>query len=446
MDADGGPEISVTTLDPSHPVLLYSLPRRLRTTCVFKRGVDVDPTAISAGSKIRLQFYVNFMNAVNGDVFPVPEGFLKRQHQLNPDVLWLAQGDQQSNQSDFESTIEDFFSVKQSHKLDPKMPRFTLESLTWRNSTNGGIVRFEATITAATAGKLMGLDIVPLHVAFRSVLADPKCSDYSPECPKSDQPLIDWSGCVWKMPPPTYVCLPHKECSADLQLSTQSDASDMRVTVGHRGETNFTVKFLLSNLGPTKSEGVRVELRALGLPTNSTQLGVRTHITCVTVKDPKTESVLAISGRNSNEGRWSVSIAPNEAAALISARQGNTLYYQQNVLIVVNLVLSGLTKTWFGDRDGAGEYFPRNLSNPGLQAKVLASIADPQLANNVAEINFTVVYKPKVRINAASAPPAIVDGRKNKPYLNCKSKYATTFTLIIAHLNCNLVNYLFVYG
>ncbi|VDD78794.1 unnamed protein product [Mesocestoides corti] len=259
----------------------------------------------------------------------------------------------------------------------------------------------------------MALDSLPLHVAFRSVLADSQCSRYTEMCPKNNQHQIDWSGCIWKMTPPRYFCPPHPKCSADLQVSINGGASShVPVQFGRREDANKTLTFNLRNNGPSKSEGVRIELSSLGWPKSASQPGLRVQINRIQLRVASTGALVA-SNEHSLD-RWSVSISSNGAAALIIARQGTVIYPDQELLIVADIFVAGLTTLRHEDQEDDVEAGGR-IPSPRLQANVSAVVADPSQETNLASVTFDVVYKPLLRINPGIAPSALVDDRKDPP-------------------------------
>ncbi|VDM31502.1 unnamed protein product [Hydatigera taeniaeformis] len=426
IDSDGGPEIAVTTLDPKVPVLIYSLPLRLRAKCAFRAHPLVTPTSIRKGDLVTLKITINFIDSVNDKPFPASASFLNRLDQINPDVLWLERYEYlsgQQNQSDF---LTELLVGRESSKLDPSQPRFSLEELSSARVSDLGVVTLKAKLLAQEDARHMDLDMVPLHVAFRSILVNPHCYQYTQLCPKTAQPSIDWSDCVWKMPPPTYICPPHPKCSADLQVSINGGGkSHIPVQFGRREDANQTMVFVVRNNGPTKSEGVRVVLRTIGWPKNASQPGFRVLINSVQLRDAGTGAFLASNDRSTD--RWSVSLSSNGAAALITAQQGTILYPDQEIMITVDTFLAGLAPKRYEEESERMESMEEGegrsrLSNPGLLANISAAVGDPSGETNIATGIFDVVYKPQVRINPGAAPPALVDARKEPPHLSAATK------------------------
>ncbi|VDK35384.1 unnamed protein product [Taenia asiatica] len=421
VDSDGGPEIAVTTLDPKVPVMIYSLPLRLRAKCVFRAHPPVTSTSVRKGDLVTLRITINFFDSVNDKPFPAPASFHTRSHQINPDVLWLERYDYLTghlNQSDF---LTELLVDRESSKLDPSQPRFALDEISDGPVSSDGIVTLKAKLLAQEDARYMDLDTVPLHVAFRSILADPQCNQYTRLCPKIAQPSIDWSDCIWKMPPPTYLCPPHPKCSADLQVSINGGGkSHIPVQFGRREDANQTMIFVVRNNGPTKSEGVRVLLRTIGWPKNASQPGLRVLINSVHLRDAATGAFLASNDRSTD--RWSVSLPSSGAAALITARRGTVLYPDQELMVTVGTFLAGLAPKRYEEDARMGnreeDEDRSRLSNPGLLANVSATVGDPSGETNIATGIFDVVYKPQLRINPGAALPALVDTRKEPPHLS----------------------------
>ncbi|KAL5970629.1 Integrin alpha-V [Taenia solium] len=425
VDSDGGPEIAVTTLDPKVPVMIYSLPLRLRAKCVFRAHPPVTSTSVRKGDLVTLRITINFFDSVNDKPFPAPASFHTRSHQINPDVRWLERYDYLTghlNQSDF---LTELLVNRESSKLDPSQPRFTLDEISDVSVSSDGIVTLKAKLLAQEDARYMDLDTVPLHVAFRSILADPQCNQYTRLCPKIAQPSIDWSDCIWKMPPPTYLCPPHPKCSADLQVSINGGGkSHIPVQFGRREDANQTMIFVVRNNGPTKSEGVRVLLRTIGWPKNASQPGLRVLINNVHLRDAATGAFLASNDRSTD--RWSVSLPSSGTAALITAQRGTVLYPDQELMVTVGTFLAGLAPKRYEEDERMGnreeDEDRSRLSNPGLLANVSATVGDPSGETNIATGIFDVVYKPQLRINPGAALPALVDARKEPPHLSAATK------------------------
>ncbi|KAL5108344.1 Integrin alpha-V [Taenia crassiceps] len=426
VDSDGGPELAVTTLDPKVPIMMYSLPLRLRAKCAFRAHPLVTSTSVRKGDPVTLKITINFIDSVNNKPFLVPASFHTRSHQISPDVLWLERYDYLNghlNQSDF---LTELLVGKESFKLDPSQPRFTLKEISHARVSSDGIVTLKAKLLAQEDARYMELDTVPLHVAFRSILADPQCNQYTKLCPKIAQPSIDWSDCIWKMPPPKYLCPPHPKCSADLQVSINGGGkSHIPVQFGRWEDANQTMMFVVRNNGPTKSEGVRVLLRTIGWPKNASQPGLRVLINSVYLRDAATGAFLASNERSTD--RWSVSLSSSGAAALIAAQQGTVLYPDQELAVTVDTFLTGLAPKRYeeedermGDREEDGGR--SRLSNPGLLVNVSATVRDPSGETNIATGIFDVVYKPQLRINPGAALPALVDARKEPLHLSTATK------------------------
>ncbi|KAM7534998.1 hypothetical protein Aperf_G00000099692 [Anoplocephala perfoliata] len=420
IDSDGGPELTVTTLDPKIPLILYSLPPRLRAICTSRSQPRVTANQIRKGDIITVRFTVNFIDSVTGKPFPAPSNFESRSCQMNPDILWLERYDYISkhpNESDFLSEI---LSIKESFKIDPAKPRFSVEEVSVVRVSSSGSVTVNTKLQAQEDAQYMELDTIPLHVAFRSVLADPQCDGYTRNCPKSVQPLIDWSDCVWKLPPPSYLCPPHPKCSANLQISINGGGdSHTPVQFGRREDVNQTLMFVLRNNGPTRSEGVRVLIKALGWPKNGTQPGIRVLINNVQVRDVATGILVASSDRPSTQ--WSISLPSDRAAALITAQQDTAINPDQELFIIINTFLSGLASTRYNETGELEEEMSK-VPSPGLLANVSAVIEDPSMETNIATSTFDITYKPQVRINPGAAPPALVDERKEPPHLTGSTK------------------------
>lgn len=402
--------------------MIYSLPLRLRAKCAFRAHPLVTSTSVRKGDLVTLKITINFIDSVSGKSFPAPASFHTRSHQINPDVLWLERYDYLNghlNQSDF---LTELLVSRESFKLDLSQPRFTLEEISDARVSNNGIVTLKVKLLAQEDARYMDLDTVPLHVAFRSILADPQCNQYTRLCPKIAQPSIDWSDCIWKMPPPKYLCPPHLKCSADLQVSINGGGkSHTPVQFGRREDANQTMIFVVRNNGPTKSEGVRVLLRATGWPKNDSEPGLRVLINSVHLRDAATGAFLASNERSTD--RWSVSLPSSGAAALITAQQGTVLYPDQELMITVDTFLAGLTPKRYEEEDEGMEDKERDedrsrLSNPGLLANVSATVGDPSGETNIATGILDVVYKPQLRINPGAALPALVDARKEPPRLS----------------------------
>ncbi|EUB60996.1 Protein DPCD [Echinococcus granulosus] len=425
IDSDGGPEMAVTTLDPKVPVLIYSLPRRLRAKCAFRAHPLVTSTSVRKGDLVTLKITINFIDPVNDKPFPAPASFQSRSHQINPDVLWLQRYDYLNghpNQSDF---LTELLLGRESFRLDPSQPRFTLEEISDTRVSDNGIVILKAKLLVQEDARYMDLDTVPLHVAFRSILADPQCNQYTRLCPKIAQPSIDWSDCIWKMPPPAYLCPPHPKCSADLQVSINGGGkSHIPVQFGRREDANQTMMFVLRNNGPTKSEGVRVLLRTIGWPKNASRPGLRILVNSVHLRDAATGAFLASNDRST--GRWSVSLPSNGAAALITAQQGTVLYPDQELTITVDIFLAGLAPKRYEEEgeiiEKGKEEDKHRLPSPGILANVSAAVGDPSGETNIATGIFDVIYKPQLRINPGAAPPALVDARKAPPHLSAATR------------------------
>lgn len=429
IDSDGGPELAVTTMEPKVPVLIYSLPLRLRARCSIKARPHLSSTSIRKGDLITLQFIINLIDSVTNKPFPVPSTFQTRFHQISPDVLWLERHDFLNAHLNTSDYVAELLMGKKSFRLDPSQPRFVLEDISNVRVSNGGSATLNAKLRAQEDGRYMDLDIVPLHVAFRSVLDDPQCDTYTKLCPKSTQPIIDWSDCIWKMPPPNYLCPPHPKCSADLQISINGGGdSHSPIEFGRREDANQTLMFMLRNNGPTKSEGVRVLLHTIGWPSSASQPGFRVLINSVKLRGAATGALLASSQRSTD--RWSVSLPSDGGAALITAQKGTVLYPDEELFISVDIFLSGLSSSLFdGDEkdEGVGdeeerEENMRRLPSPGILANVTAAVWDPSRETNIATLTFDIIYKPHLRINPGAAPPALVDERKEPPHLSGKPK------------------------
>ncbi|KAM3177966.1 hypothetical protein ACTXT7_003504 [Hymenolepis weldensis] len=421
IDSDGGPELVVTTLDPKVPFLLYSLPLRLRAKCVSRFRPRVTANQIRKGDIITVRFTVNFIDSISGKPFPAPSSFKSRSYQVNPDILWLERYDflnKYPNASDF---LNELLFIKESFKLDPAKPRFSLVEISDIRVSISGSVSADAKLQAQEDAQFMELDTIPLHVAFRSILADSQCDRYTQSCPKSIQPLIDWSDCVWKLPPPTYLCPPHPKCSANLQISINGGSdSHSPVQFGRREDANQTLTFVLRNNGPTRSEGVRVLLKALGWPKNETQPGFRVLINKVELRDAATGVLLATSDRPTSQ--WSINLPSIGAAALITSQQGTAIDPDQELFIIVNTFLSGLAPVRYEDEKSDDSDEISKITSPGILANVSSVMEDPTMVTNVAVSIFDVIYKPQIRINPGAAPPTLVDERKEPPHLTSSTK------------------------
>ncbi|VDO00379.1 unnamed protein product, partial [Rodentolepis nana] len=417
VDSDGGPELAVTTFDPKVPLLLYSLPLRLRARCSSRFQPRITANQIRKGDIITVRFTANFIDSINGKSFPAPSNFKARSYQVNPDILWLERYDFLSKYPNSTDFLNELLFIKQSFKLDPAKPRFTLKEMSDIRVSSSGSVSANVKLLAQEDAQFMELDTIPLHVAFRSVLPDSQCAGYTQSCPKSTQPLIDWSDCVWKLPPPTYLCPPHPKCSANLQISINGGAdSHTPVQFGRREDVNQTLMFVLRNNGPTRSEGIRVLLKTLGWPKNETQLGIRVLINKVQLKDASTGVLLATSDRPTS--RWSINLPNNGAAALITSQQDTAIDPDQQLFIIVDTFLSGLAPARYEDEKSEDSEEIDKFTSPGIVANVSSVIEDPTLETNVAISIFDVAYKPQIRINPGAAPPALVDERKEPPHLS----------------------------
>ncbi|KAL7060937.1 hypothetical protein AAHC03_010120 [Spirometra sp. Aus1] len=463
IDRDGGPELVVTSLDPATPFHLFSMPRRLFARCQVSLQPKMIAQSAAPGAKLKATFVVRLLDPASRAFVPLPKNFLSastgRTHQINPDVFWqehISQVKQLSEQggSNTSAIVEAFFASNmggggggaQMQNLDTRLELDDASIIA--TAAGNGAMRVQVGLRTRISGEQMKLDRIPLKIAYRYPLSDPRCSSYSVEggnCGKSEQPLVDWSACSYTFPVVQPICAPFPRCEADLSVggkwvdvaaensSSSTASSDGNVTLvkipyGAAGVFSRKLQLTIRNNGPTKSSDVRIELRALGWPQNDTTPGIRGKFVSIKLKNPRTGALLAVYGAEDGRPspsargrpsryRWSVSVSSNEAAALITSKADTWLYADEEVLLEVGLFLSGMQR---GQLPPDAETAQGNLPSPGIQANVSSS-SDAQPSNNVATVLYQIVYKPNIVIGAGEAVPTLVDDRKKAPKLRVGS-------------------------
>ncbi|VDL88863.1 unnamed protein product [Schistocephalus solidus] len=459
IDRDGGPEMVVTSLDSASPFYLFSMPRRLVARCMVSLPPKTFVESTTVGAKFTATFLVRLLDPATRAFVPLPKNFLSassgRTHQINPDVLWqerLSQVKRLSEQkeSNTSAIIEAFFASNMGAggaQVQNLETRLELDDAPISATPAGNnAMQVKVGFRTRISGEQMELNLVPLKIAYRYHLSDPRCSSYSTDggnCGKGEQPLVDWSACLYTFPVGKPICAPSAPCEADLsvlgrwvdvaaQNSSTTNANIDNVTLvkipyGAAGTFNRKLELTIRNNGPTKSSSVRVELRALGWPQNDTIPGIRGKFVSIKVRNPKNGALLAIYGAGGSRvppptrgrplrPRWSIAVSSNEAAALITSKADTWLYTNEEVLLEVGFFLSGLGRVQ--DQLSSDAVIAQgNLPSPGIQANVSSTTSDAQPSNNVATVLYQIVYKPNIVIGAGEALPTLVDDRKHAPKL-----------------------------
>ncbi|KAF5399372.1 hypothetical protein PHET_07308 [Paragonimus heterotremus] len=443
VDADGAPELLITSLRPGVPPYIFTMPLRLKAQCQFSLSPVYTLAPFQAGTTIPVSILVRIFDPRTNEWLRIPEGLLSstnRLHQINPDIVWQARYLRDGNNSAVEDPAEVFFTSQRDGRMDSSKPRFQLlpDSLQLvPGQQDAKQMRVKFNLQALYGVQMMDFVDVPHKVAYRSLsVADGCVATDAQSCSKAQQPLVDWSQCEAELKLVKHVCIPAPECESDLELKRDDDASTsvspLLLEWGKPREQHQTLRVRLTNRGPTKANGVRLQIRVTGRLPVSPQMGLNVYITNIEVLQPEKAAKLSEKISLRRTRRWIVNTAQDDVAALITARSHNWMYPNESIVIILSLFV-GLTEgTESQQTELVGTLM--KLANkgdqsfhPGVQIKVLSATNDVFPENDQLFTPFRLVYKPQIEISAGQQPSNLIDSRK-EPTLMDQREWFVFFT------------------
>ncbi|CAL8079777.1 unnamed protein product [Calicophoron daubneyi] len=442
IDSDGCPELVVTSLRPNTAPYIFTMPKRLRAQCQVSVPPAFSLTPFQTGTTVPVSISVRLFDLQTLEWMKIPEGLasgVARIHQINPDVLWQAKNS--GNKSDILNgnatlvdDVDSFFISTTYGEMDPSKPRFRLVEQTPIHvdlSAGGDQMTVKFKLQAVYGAQSMDLVSVPLRVAYRSLLKPSTCLGFDTNerlCIKSQQPLIDWSLCESPIRLAQHICVPEPECKADLALETlvinETDHPAEKTGVlefGSSKSRHQVAQFRLTNNGPTKTAGIRVQIRANGRVKGEPPVGVKLHVTEVTANRANPHDRSSSAGNPRSKKDWVVNIAEDGSAAVISSRSHQWLYANESVDLRVSTFVEGLSATHPDSRPNElSEDQLKKLSAleniaPGLHVRAISASTDVVDGNDELTMPYKVLYKPRIEISAGAQPLTIIDGRKEAP-------------------------------
>ncbi|KAA3676840.1 uncharacterized protein DEA37_0012409 [Paragonimus westermani] len=434
VDADGAPELLITSLRPGVPPYIFTMPLRLKAQCQFSLSPIYTLAPFQAGTTIPVSILVRIFNPRTNEWLRIPEGLLSstnRLHQINPDIVWQERYWGDANNTVVEDPAEVFFTSQRDGRMDSSKPRFQLLPGSLQlvpGQQDGKQMRVKFALQALYGVQMMDFVDVPHKVAYRSLpVVDGCAANYVHSCSKAQQPLLDWSQCEAELKLVKHVCIPAPECESDLELTRDDNASTstspLLLEWGRPREQHQILRVKLTNRGPTKATGVRLQIKITGRLPGSPQMGLNAYITNIEVLQPENSAKLSDNILLRRTRRWIVNTAQDDVAALITARSHNWMYPNESIVIILSLFV-GLTEGAESQHTELVGTLMKLASkgdqsfHPGVLIKVLSATNDLFPENDQLFTPFRLVYRPQIEISAGQQPSNLIDNRKESTLMD----------------------------